>query len=186
MIGHGRPSGASGLRRKLGGFFCVCALTVSFVLTSVSGTYSVARADGDTPSEKRAKRPSARERRAERKRRAREAKESKQNAVPTAAPSKEKDVPRKDGGKERGPDTAASRAAASAAAGNANVDSEVVKEGDTSVKVMRFSGLDLEGRLKSPQLLYFVNRVRAEFERPRLPHRSFMPELDRSTRRDPL
>lgn len=51
---------------------------------------------------------------------------------------------------------------------------------------MRFSGLDVEGRLKSPQLLYFVNRVRAEFERPKLPHRSFMPELDRSTQRDPL
>jgi hypothetical protein len=55
--------------------------------------------------------------------------------------------------------------------------SDIVREGDTSVKVMRFSGLDIEGRLKSPQLMVFVERVRAEFERPRLPHRSFIPEI---------
>lgn len=173
------------LRRMVGGLACVLTMTVSLGLTTVVGTYSSALAEEPAAGEKRTKKQSARERRAERKRKAREAKESKPAPAP-AAVTKEKDVPRKEGGKERGPDTAASRAAASATAGNANVDSEVVKEGDTSVKVMRFSGLDLEGRLKSPQLLYFVNRVRAEFERPKLPHRSFMPELDRSTRRDPL
>jgi hypothetical protein len=31
-------------------------------------------------------------------------------------------------------------------------------------------------------MLYFLNRLRAEFDRPQLPHRSFMPELQRSTR----
>jgi hypothetical protein len=66
------------------------------------------------------------------------------------------------------------------------VNTEIVKEGDSSVKMMQFSGLDIEGRLKSPQLLYFVNRVRAEFDRPRLPHRSFMPEVERSTHQEPL
>jgi hypothetical protein len=66
------------------------------------------------------------------------------------------------------------------------VNTEIVKEGETSVKMMQFSGLDIEGRLKSPQLLYFVNRVRAEFDRPRLPHRSFMPEVERSTHQEPL
>jgi hypothetical protein len=78
----------------------------------------------------------------------------------------------------------AARTAAQDAAQGAN--SAIVKEGDTSVKVMQFSGLDIEGRLKSPQLLYFVNRVRAEFDRPRLPHRSFMPELQQSTETEPL
>jgi hypothetical protein len=78
---------------------------------------------------------------------------------------------------------AARQAAQDAAQG---VDTEIVKEGDTSVKMMQFSGLDIEGRLKSPQLLYFVNRVRAEFDRPRLPHRSFMPEVERSTQTEPL
>jgi hypothetical protein len=61
-------------------------------------------------------------------------------------------------------------------------DDDVRKEGDTQVKVMEFSGLDIEGQLKTPQMLYFLNRLRAEFGRPRLPHRSFMPELQRSTR----
>jgi len=110
---------------------------------------------------------------------------TKQSARSKAEPSPEPAATpvKENARKERSSDTAASRAADAAAQG---VDSEVVKEGDTSVKVMRFSGLELEGRLKSPQLLYFVNRVRAEFDRPKLPHRSFMPELHRSTQRDPL
>lgn len=61
-------------------------------------------------------------------------------------------------------------------------DSSIVVEGGEKVKVYRFSGLDISGRLKSPQLLYFLNRVRAEFDRPRLPHRSFIPELVGSTK----
>jgi hypothetical protein len=65
-------------------------------------------------------------------------------------------------------------------------NAQIVKEGDTSVKVMQFTGLDIEGRLKSPQLLYFVSRVHAEFDRPKLPHRSFMPELQRSTAEEPV
>jgi hypothetical protein len=65
-------------------------------------------------------------------------------------------------------------------------NAQIVKEGDTSVKVMQFTGLDIEGRLKSPQLLYFVSRVHAEFDRPKLPHRSFMPELERSTEEEPV
>lgn len=64
--------------------------------------------------------------------------------------------------------------------------SEIRKEGDTDVKVMEFTGLDIEGQLKTPQLLYFLNRLRAEFGRPRLPHRSFMPELERSAGERPL
>lgn len=79
--------------------------------------------------------------------------------------------------------TAAVAAAQQSAAG---VNAQIVKEGDTSVKVMEFSGLGIEGRLKSPQLVYFTQRVRAEFERPQLPHRSFMPELNDSSRREPV
>jgi len=74
--------------------------------------------------------------------------------------------------------------AAQTAAASANT--QIVKEGDTSVKVMSFEGLGIEGRLKSPQLVYFVQRVQAEFERPVLPHRSFMPELADSTAREPV
>lgn len=63
-----------------------------------------------------------------------------------------------------------------------DADADVVEEGGSKVKVFRFTGLDISGRLKSPQLLYFLNRLRAEFDRPKLPHRSFMPELVRSTK----
>jgi hypothetical protein len=79
-----------------------------------------------------------------------------------------------------------STAAAAAQQSAAGVNAQIVKEGDTSVKVMEFSGLGIEGRLKSPQLVYFTQRVRAEFERPLLPHRSFMPELEASTAREPV
>lgn len=57
---------------------------------------------------------------------------------------------------------------------------EVHDDGDTQASVIEFSGVDAEGQLKTPQMLYFLNRLRAEFGRPRLPHRSFMPELERS------
>lgn len=67
---------------------------------------------------------------------------------------------------------------ASSALGGAE---QVRKEGETEVKTVEFTGLDIEGQLKTPQLLYFLTRLRAEFDRPRLPHRSFMPELSRSS-----
>lgn len=61
-------------------------------------------------------------------------------------------------------------------------DAEVVDADGEKVKVFRFGGLDISGELRSPQVLYFLNRLRAVFDRPKLPHRSFMPELVRSTR----
>jgi hypothetical protein len=61
-------------------------------------------------------------------------------------------------------------------------EEDVRKEGDTEVKTVQFGGLDIEGQLKNPQMLYFLNRLRAEFDRPKLPHRSFMPELKRSAK----
>ena len=69
-----------------------------------------------------------------------------------------------------------------AAGEDVDAESDLVEERGAKVKVIKFTGLDISGRLKSPQLLYFLNRLRAEFSRPRLPHRSFMPELDRSTK----
>lgn len=74
----------------------------------------------------------------------------------------------------------------SGAGGNADaqgdVNAEVREDQGEKVKVFRFSGFDISGRLKTPQLLYFLNRLRAEFDRPRLPHRTFVPELERSTK----
>jgi hypothetical protein len=55
---------------------------------------------------------------------------------------------------------------------------------DGGAKVFRFGELEIEGRLKSPQLVYFLRRVRAEFAVGDLGHRTFMRELT-DTRHDP-
>jgi hypothetical protein len=67
------------------------------------------------------------------------------------------------------------------AAGDAGV---TVTERDGGVKQFRFTETDIEGRLKAPQLVYFLRRVRAEFAAGDLGHRSFMRELS-ETRHDP-
>ena len=59
------------------------------------------------------------------------------------------------------------------AAGREQVD----RETGEMVKTYQFGEFDISGRLKTPQLLYFLNRVRAEFERSNLDDRSFMQEL---------
>ena len=55
---------------------------------------------------------------------------------------------------------------------------------DGGTRVFKFSELDIEGRLKSPQLVYFLRRVRAEFAAGDLGHRSFMREMS-ETRKEP-
>jgi hypothetical protein len=55
---------------------------------------------------------------------------------------------------------------------------------DGGAKVFRFGEIEIEGRLKSPQLVYFLRRVRAEFAAGDLGHRTFMKELS-DTRQDP-
>ncbi|MGH7280283.1 MAG: hypothetical protein ACRELY_02080 [Polyangiaceae bacterium] len=56
--------------------------------------------------------------------------------------------------------------------------------GDGGTRVFRFGEIDIEGRLRTPQLVYFLRRVRAEFAAGDLGHRSFMRELS-DTRHDP-
>lgn len=48
---------------------------------------------------------------------------------------------------------------------------------DGGAKVFRFGEVEIEGRLRSPQLVYFLRRVRAEFAAGDLGHRSFIREL---------
>jgi hypothetical protein len=54
----------------------------------------------------------------------------------------------------------------------------------TGVKTYTFGAQEVEGRLKSPQILYFLRRVRAQFDPAPLGHRSFLLELS-DTRRHP-
>jgi len=59
------------------------------------------------------------------------------------------------------------------------VQTEESKEG---VKTYKFGAVEVESRLKSPELIYFMRRVRAEFAAGELGHRSFMPELHSTER----
>lgn len=58
--------------------------------------------------------------------------------------------------------------------GGAVVDQKTLDGGG---RVFRFGEVEVEGRLKSPQIVYFLRRVRAEFAASDLGHRSFMREL---------
>lgn len=52
-----------------------------------------------------------------------------------------------------------------------------VKQLDGGTQVFKFGEVELEGRLKTPNLVYFLRRVRTEFGANDLGHRSFMREL---------
>ncbi len=54
------------------------------------------------------------------------------------------------------------------------------KEGDASIKVFEFGETEIEGRARWPAVTYFIRRMRAEFDAQKLPHRSFLPELEAS------
>lgn len=58
--------------------------------------------------------------------------------------------------------------------GSSVVDQKTLDGGQ---RVFRFGEVEVEGRLKSPQIVYFLRRVRAEFSAADLGHRSFMREL---------
>ena len=55
---------------------------------------------------------------------------------------------------------------------------------DGGARVFRFGEVEVEGRMKSPQIVYFLRRVRAEFAASDLGHRPFLQELG-ETRNEP-
>ncbi len=76
------------------------------------------------------------------------------------------------------------RGATGTSAEDAREKVAVEEEGTSAAgeKSYQFQAIEVEGRLKAPQILYFLRRVRAELRAGRLGHRSFLPELQ-DTRR---
>ncbi len=46
-----------------------------------------------------------------------------------------------------------------------------------SVRVYRFDNLDIEGRLKTPHLMYFLKRIKNKFRSFRLPKQNFKKKV---------
>lgn len=78
------------------------------------------------------------------------------------------------GALQAGPSVAPSGGATASDAGANVVEARTL---DGGKQVFKFSELDIEGQLKSPQLVYFLRRVRAEFAAGDLGHRSFLREM---------
>jgi hypothetical protein len=77
--------------------------------------------------------------------------------------------------------TRAEPATATAEGGDATPRDDVPSGGKSAkTKVYTFGAMDVEGKLKTPQLLYFLNRVKLELEMSAPDHRSFIKELEKS------
>ncbi len=92
------------------------------------------------------------------------------------------------------PTSSASSAATSSASASTSGSSESSGSSDDSgagktvssdgktyrSKTYNFGAMDVEGKLKTPQLLYFLNRVKLELDMSAPDTRSFMKELEKS------
>jgi hypothetical protein len=65
-------------------------------------------------------------------------------------------------------------------------DKKTAKDGKNKVKDFNFNGLDLNGRNRTPQLLYFLERANEELERASLEKRSFIPTMVKSVDEEQL
>jgi hypothetical protein len=79
-----------------------------------------------------------------------------------------------------------SQAAGDAKSGDAKTGD--AKPGNKKIKeqTFNFEGLGLNGRNRSPQLLYFLERANEELERASLEKRSFIPHMVKSLEEEAL
>jgi len=114
-------------------------------------------------------------------------KPAKRKPAAQAAPAKREKAPSASTTKERTPSAAASsesKASASSddndSAGETTVAAPAAGGKKVTSKTYTFGAMDVEGKLKTPQLLYFLNRVKLELDMSAPDKRSFMKELQQS------
>lgn len=100
----------------------------------------------------------------------------KGGATPTPAPAGDRAAPTSN----TGPASVTGEPASSPGAGDAKDTKDLKKGKDGKPKTFDFTALDLNGRMRSPQLLYFLERANEELERASLEKRSFIPHMVRS------
>ena len=74
------------------------------------------------------------------------------------------------------------------AAGAAKVDGKAPakKDAKSAVKNFDFTDFNLNGKMRTPQLLYFLERASEELERASLEKRSFIPHMVRTVEEETL
>lgn len=120
--------------------------------------------------------------------RAASAKRKKASSPPAAAVERRLPAPtRAPAPAPRRAESAASASAASTSSADSTAADIAESTGPTTsggkaakTKVYTFGAMDVEGKLKTPQLLYFLNRIKLELEMSAPDHRSFMKELERT------
>ncbi|MFN0251156.1 MAG: hypothetical protein ACKV2T_30050 [Kofleriaceae bacterium] len=96
----------------------------------------------------------------------------------------------KNKGNDKGDKAAATAPAEPKPAGDAKADAKTAADAkaakNAKPKTYDFTALDLNGRMRSPQLLYFLERANEELERASLEKRSFIPHMVRSLEEEQL